>query len=89
MVLCVKCSKELAFNDIGAHKKFINRDSTEFMCVHCLSKELKIPEKIIYMKKLIFLKSTDARFLIIIKQRRMWSDKTYTALLISDFTRKN
>lgn len=56
MALGIKCSKELAFNDIGAHKKFINRGSTEFMCVHCLSKELKIPEKIIYEKINLFKK---------------------------------
>jgi hypothetical protein len=41
------------------------------------------------MKKSIFLKSTDARFLIKLKQRRMWSDKTYTAPLISGKIKAN
>ena len=44
------CGKELSFNDIGAHKKFINRGSREFMCIECLAKELKVPEKLIYEK---------------------------------------
>ena len=50
MTYCIHCGKELSFNDIGAHKKFINRGSREFMCISCLSAELKVPEKRIYEK---------------------------------------
>lgn len=50
MTYCIHCGKELSFNDIGAHKKFINRGSREFMCISCLSAELKVPEKHIYEK---------------------------------------
>lgn len=56
MAECIRCGKHLTFNDIGAHKKFINRGSTEFMCKSCLAKEFKvdealIDEKIEYFKK--------------------------------------
>ena len=50
MTYCIHCGKELSFNDIGAHKKFINRGSREFMCISCLSAELNVPEKRIYEK---------------------------------------
>ena len=50
MTRCMHCGKELSFNDIGAHKKFINRGSYEFMCISCLSAELKVPEGLIYEK---------------------------------------
>ena len=56
------CGKELSFNDIGAHKKFINRGSREFMCIECLAKELKVPEKLIY-EKIEYFKNRAARFL--------------------------
>ena len=56
MTYCIHCGKELSFNDIGAHKKFINRGSREFMCISCLSAELKVPEKHIYEKSLDKLK---------------------------------
>ena len=74
MALCIKCSKELAFNDLCVYTVF--------------QRNLKSPKKL-YMKKSIFLKSTDARFLIKLKQRRMWSDKTYTAPLISGKIKAN
>lgn len=47
---CIKCGKELTYNDIGAHKKFINRGSTEFMCKKCLAEELQIPQEVIDKK---------------------------------------
>ena len=50
MDYCIKCGKELNSIDIGAHKKFINRGSTEFMCKSCLAKELKVSEELIDKK---------------------------------------
>ena len=44
MSCCIRCGKELNSIDIGAHKKFINRGSTEFMCKSCLADELKVPQ---------------------------------------------
>ena len=50
MERCMKCGKELTFNEIGAHKKFINRGSREFMCRNCLAQELEVPPELIDQK---------------------------------------
>ena len=34
--LCISCEKELTRDDIGFHKKMVNRGATEFMCIDCL-----------------------------------------------------
>lgn len=47
---CMKCGKALTYNEIGAHKKFINRGSTAFLCKQCLAKELNIPVELIDQK---------------------------------------
>jgi len=38
----MKCGAELHPNEIGLHKKLVNRGSTEFMCMKCLSEFFKI-----------------------------------------------
>ena len=50
MSCCIRCGKELNSIDIGAHKKFINRGSTEFMCKSCLADELNVSEELIDKK---------------------------------------
>lgn len=52
---CMQCGRELTFNEIGAHKKFINRGSKSFLCRSCLAQKLDVPaelidEKIEYFK---------------------------------------
>ena len=42
MSYCCQCQKKLTFNEIGAHKKFINRGSREFLCKPCLAARLEI-----------------------------------------------
>ncbi len=37
MTYCTKCQKPLNNDDIGFHKKMVNRGATECMCVECLS----------------------------------------------------
>ena len=39
---CMRCGRQLTFNDIGAHKKFINRGSRQFLCKQCLAKKLDV-----------------------------------------------
>ena len=50
MTVCIKCGKELAYNDIGAYKKFINRGSKQFMCRKCLADELNVSVELINKK---------------------------------------
>ena len=33
---CISCEKELTSDDIGFHKKMVNRGAEEFMCIDCL-----------------------------------------------------
>lgn len=36
MYYCISCEKELTRDDIGFHKKMVNRGAEEFMCIECL-----------------------------------------------------
>lgn len=51
---CIKCGKHLSYNEIGAHKKFINRGSTTFLCLHCLAEKLDVNEELIKEKIIQF-----------------------------------
>ncbi len=42
MSSCMQCGRQLTYNDIGAHKKFINRGSKDFFCKSCLAEKLDI-----------------------------------------------
>lgn len=53
---CTQCGRELTFNEIGAHKKFVNRGSSRFLCKTCLAAKLdvtvaEIDEKIAQWKR--------------------------------------
>lgn len=39
---CMQCGRQLTFNEIGAHKKFINRGSKQFLCKKCLAEKLDV-----------------------------------------------
>lgn len=34
---CKKCNRRLTYDEIGIHKKMINRGATEFFCLTCLA----------------------------------------------------
>ncbi len=53
---CMKCEKPLSKDEIGLHKKLINRACTSFMCKQCLAEHFSVPialldQKIIEFKK--------------------------------------
>lgn len=50
MSVCVRCARELTYNEIGATKKFVNRGSREFYCMNCLAEKLGVPEGMLYEK---------------------------------------
>ena len=52
---CLRCGRALAPDDIGAHRKLVNRGATAFICVRCLAgflgvTELFLREKIEYFR---------------------------------------
>lgn len=47
---CMQCEKELTYNEIGAHKKFINRGSRQFLCRSCLAARLGVEPELIDQK---------------------------------------
>lgn len=42
---CIKCGAALGKDDIGAHKKLVNRGASAFMCVKCLAEHFGVPER--------------------------------------------
>lgn len=42
---CMRCGRPLSQNEIGAHRKFINRGSREFLCKKCLAAKLDVTEE--------------------------------------------
>jgi len=34
---CIKCGGKLTRDDMGLHRKLINRGAREFMCINCLA----------------------------------------------------
>lgn len=43
--LCTSCHAPLTKDDIGLHRKLVNRAATEFMCIKCLAAYFGITEK--------------------------------------------
>ncbi|MBR4452398.1 MAG: hypothetical protein IKS39_11220 [Clostridia bacterium] len=35
-LICLSCEKPLTQDDIGFHRKMVNRGAREFMCIDCL-----------------------------------------------------
>ena len=53
---CRKCGKTLTYDEIGIHKKMINRGATQFFCLACLaaytgSTEERLRERIEHFRK--------------------------------------
>ncbi len=43
MAACKACGKELTRDEIGLHKKMINRGATEYFCLECLARYFQAP----------------------------------------------
>ena len=43
--VCMKCGRTLTDDEIGIHKKMINRGATEFFCLTCLAESIGSTEE--------------------------------------------
>lgn len=50
MDICLNCKKVLSADEIGLHKKIINRGSSEYMCIDCMSKHFNVSVKMLEEK---------------------------------------
>lgn len=50
MEKCFKCGKPLSADEIGLHKKLINRGAEKFMCIECLSNFYNCSTELLYKK---------------------------------------
>lgn len=41
---CIRCGRRLGHDDAGAHKKFINRGASLFLCISCLADYMNVSE---------------------------------------------
>ena len=39
---CIQCGTRLTPDDIGLHRKLINRGAQEFLCMDCLAKKFNV-----------------------------------------------
>ena len=46
----LKCQKPLSKDEIGLHKKLINRACTEFMCMDCLAEHFSVSKELLIQK---------------------------------------
>lgn len=47
---CYQCGKALTHNEIGLHKKLVNRGAQKFLCITCLGKEFRVSEELLLQK---------------------------------------
>lgn len=47
---CIKCKKELTRDEIGLHKRLMNRGDTEFMCKQCLAEYFSVSTELLDKK---------------------------------------
>ena len=50
MAQCMQCGRELTGDEIGLHKKMINRGATEFLCITCLAEVYHCKESLLEKK---------------------------------------
>ena len=47
MAECFKCGRRLTVNEIGLHKRLINRGAEEYMCKACLAKHFCVSAELL------------------------------------------
>ena len=54
MSRCMKCGRELVPDEIGFHRKLVNRGASEYMCMTCLARFFDCSEELLRKKILQF-----------------------------------
>ena len=52
---CIKCGKPLSVNEIGLHKRLINRGAEEYMCKACLAKHFNVSAELLDEKIKLYI----------------------------------
>ena len=47
---CIVCGKSVTPDEMGATRKLINRGTTEYLCIPCLSKRFEVTEALLLQK---------------------------------------
>jgi len=50
MALCMHCARTLTGDEIGLHRKIVNRGATQYLCLTCLAKEFACEESLLERK---------------------------------------
>ena len=58
---CAGCGCALTGDDVGATRKFVDRNATEMFCVACLAEKLKCTEPFL-RERIAFLKNNNCSF---------------------------
>lgn len=61
---CMKCGRQLAYDEVALHRKLINRGSIEFMCITCLGEYFKVSEDVLREKIQYFKKTGCTLFML-------------------------
>lgn len=62
--LCMKCGRQLTYDEVALHRKLINRGSTEFMCITCLGEYFKVNEDVLRERIAYFKKTGCTLFML-------------------------
>jgi hypothetical protein len=47
---CIKCGRELEFDEIALHKKLCGKNLTEHKCISCLASHFSVTEELLFGK---------------------------------------
>lgn len=70
MAKCLNCGKILDSDDVGAYRKFRDRNAVDFLCVPCLSSEMKCTEAFL-REKIEFLRENGCNLFVSKKKEGM------------------
>ncbi len=63
MARCIGCGRPLDADDIGAHRKFVDKMAEEFLCIPCIAAEMKCTEDFL-IEKIEFLRKKGCKLFV-------------------------